>query len=267
MGSLTVKGTYLTCKISWDGANVKEKTSISAKLSGSLDYKERDTAVEESFYLYDISGNYVATIATESSKNGQTTASTTYYNLAMTRTGTFYVRVSTRWYGWDYDDGDWYSKNSSLTHADDSRKIVVVANVAPTAPTAIVVPALEAGKAAAISWDAATDPDGTIAAYELSRQVDGGAWALVGTTASLSMTDTIGEDWTTVAYRVRAKDNNAAWSGYTTSAAVEVEPACGAVVVIDGIERQLDELYCCVDGILRPISGAAGIDGVTREIF
>lgn len=163
--------------------------------------------------------------------------------------------------GYVYLDG--YPDRNATT----SSFTVINPNASPTAPSGITVPTLKAGKAAVISWSAAIDPDGTIAAYELSRQVDGGAWAVVGTTASLSMTDTIGEDWSKVAYRVRAKDNNAAWSGYTTSAAVEVKPACGAVVVIDGIERELDELYCCVDGILRPISGAAGIAGITREIF
>lgn len=140
-------------------------------------------------------------------------------------------------------------------------------NIVPIAPNNIVVPALRAGKPVIITWDAATDSDGTIAAYELSRQMDGGAWTVVGTTANLSMTDTIGEDWTSVAYRVRAQDNDGAWSGYTTSAAVEVKPACGIPVTIDGIERELNALYCTIDGVVRPVEMAAGIDGVTREIF
>lgn len=173
--------------------------------------------------------------------------------------GRFAVPSAGTYYGYAYIESAGSLKGSTFT--------VIDKNAAPTAPSAITIPTLKAGKPAAISWGAATDSDGTIAAYELSRQMDGGAWAVVGTTTSLSMADTIGEDWTSVAYRVRAQDNAGAWSGYTTSAAVEVKPACGIPVTIDGIERELDALYCTIDGVVRPVEMAAGIDGVTREIF
>lgn len=96
--------------------------------------------------------------------------------------------------------------------------VTIVNNQAPTIPASITVPAtVVAGQAVVIKWGASTDPDGDAVSYELQRQVNGGSFTVVGTTAGLNYTDTIGSDWTTVVYRVRAKDAKGAYSGFRTA--------------------------------------------------
>ena len=46
----------------------------------------------------------------------------------------------------------------------------------PTAPGSITVPPVAAGQQAAITWTAATDPDGPLASYTLARRVNGSGW-------------------------------------------------------------------------------------------
>ena len=99
----------------------------------------------------------------------------------------------------------------------------VVTNQPPTAPGSLTVPTVTAGDPVAISWTAATDPDGTIAAYHLERSANMGVWEEIYTGPGLTYTDTIGADWGTVAYRVCAEDNQGALGPYATSETQEVQ--------------------------------------------
>lgn len=99
----------------------------------------------------------------------------------------------------------------------------VVTNSPPTAPDSLTVPTVTAGDPVAISWTAATDPDGTITAYHLERSANMGVWEEIYSGPALTYTDTIGADWGTVAYRVCAEDNQGALGPYATSEVQEVQ--------------------------------------------
>ena len=58
----------------------------------------------------------------------------------------------------------------------------------PTAPGSITVPPVAAGQQAAITWTAATDPDGTIASYTLERSVNGSGWTQIFSGSALTYT-------------------------------------------------------------------------------
>ena len=108
---------------------------------------------------------------------------------------------------------------SSLYVSDDGS---VFQNTAPSAPSSITVPTVIAGKQCTITWTASTDPDGTITAYILERNVNGSGWTQVFSGNAMTYTDTIGSDWGTVAYRVCAVDNLGLSSEWTTSESLPV---------------------------------------------
>lgn len=100
----------------------------------------------------------------------------------------------------------------------------ITLNQPPTAPGSITVPTASADQPCAITWTAATDPDGTIASYTLERSVNGSGWTQVFSGNALAYTDTIGSDWGTIAYRVCAVDNDGASGPYATSETQTVQP-------------------------------------------
>ena len=107
----------------------------------------------------------------------------------------------------------------------------VTNNLAPTAPGSISVTAAVAGEPLTVALTAATDPDGTVAAYVIERRVDGGSWQQVASGPGLTYTDTVGANWQTVQYRAAAVDNEGAQGPYIES---EVLPVSTGAVTISG---------------------------------
>lgn len=105
---------------------------------------------------------------------------------------------------------------SSSTYTTGST-ITVTNNLPPTAPGSISIGAVVGGQQCTITWTAATDPDGTIASYQLERQTDNGdTWTQIYSGSNLTYTDTINSDWATVNYRVKATDDDGDSGPYAT---------------------------------------------------
>lgn len=147
----------------------------------------------------------------------------------------------TRSPGTDRTDGSWrlvYEGSTGIencTRNNGSRPIftlpyntyinddgTVYQNDLPTAPGSITVPAVGQGAQAAITWEAATDPDGTVESYTLERSINSSGWTQIFSGDALTYTDTIG-DWGTVAYRVCAVDDVGMSGEYATSETYTVQ--------------------------------------------
>ena len=115
-----------------------------------------------------------------------------------------------------------------------SGAVAVTNNLAPTAPGSIDVTAPVAGQPVTVTLTAATDPDGTVAAYVIERWVDsmyGGYWLQVQNSAALTFTETVGADWQSVQYRAAAVDDEGAQGPYIES---ETLPVSTGTVTITG---------------------------------
>lgn len=111
-----------------------------------------------------------------------------------------------------------YDSDGLYSGYKTSGQVTVINNTAPAAPASITVPnTVYGGQSLAVTWGAATDPDGDSVTYALERQIDGGDWAQIYTGTGLSYSDTITRGWTSVAYRVKAIDSRSASSPYATS--------------------------------------------------
>lgn len=113
-----------------------------------------------------------------------------------------------------------------------SGAVAVTNNLAPTAPGSIDVTAPVAGQPVTVTLTAATDPDGTVAAYVIERWVDsvyGGYWLQVQNSAALTFTETVGADWQSVQYRAAAVDDEGAQGPYIESGTLPV--STGAVTL------------------------------------
>lgn len=110
-----------------------------------------------------------------------------------------------------------------------SGAVSVTNNLAPTAPGSIAVSAVVAGEPVTVTLTAATDPDGTVAAYLIERRVDGGEWQQVTSGPGLTFTETAGAGWLTVQYRAAAVDNEGAQGPYIESEVLSV--STGAVTI------------------------------------
>ena len=105
---------------------------------------------------------------------------------------------------------------SSTTYTTGAT-LTVINNDPPSAPDGINIGAVLGGEQCTITWGAATDADGTIASYQLERQIDNGdTWTQIYTGLALTYDDTINSEWATVNYRVRAVDDDGAAGPYTT---------------------------------------------------
>lgn len=96
-------------------------------------------------------------------------------------------------------------------------------NEPPSAPESLTISTIVAGDPATLTWAAATDPDGTVAAYTLERSVNESAWEQIYTGPELTYTDTIGTGWGTVAYRVYATDDAGDHGPYAETAPQTVQ--------------------------------------------
>lgn len=106
-----------------------------------------------------------------------------------------------------------------------SGAVAVTNNLAPTVPGSIDVTAPVAGQPVTVTLTAATDPDGTVAAYVIERWVDsvyGGYWLQVQNSAALTFTETVGTDWQSVQYRAAAVDDEGAQGPYIESGTLPV---------------------------------------------
>ena len=103
-----------------------------------------------------------------------------------------------------------------------SGAVRVTNNLAPTAPGSIDVTAPVAGQPVTVTLTAATDPDGTVAAYVIERRVDGGSWQQVYSGPALAFTDTVGANWQSVQYRAAAVDDEGAQGPYIESGTLPV---------------------------------------------
>lgn len=150
-------------------------------------------------YQVQLSGGAWTTIATK------TTATSQQYTIPAGTTS-FAARVVAN-DTWGFSSST-YTTGSTLT---------VTNNQPPTAPGSISIGSVVGGQQCTITWTAATDPDGTIASYQLERQTDNGdTWTQIYSGANLTYTDTINSDWATVNYRVKATDNEGASGPYAT---------------------------------------------------
>ena len=110
-----------------------------------------------------------------------------------------------------------------------SGAVSVTNNLSPTAPGSITVSAVVAGEPVTVTLTAATDPDGTVAAYVIERSVDSGDWQQVQNSAALTFTETVGADWQSVQYRAAAVDDEGAQGPYIESGTLPV--STGAVTI------------------------------------
>ena len=150
-------------------------------------------------YQVQLSGGSWTTIATK------TTATSQQYTIPAGTTS-FAARVVA--------NDTWGFSSSTYTTGST---ITVTNNQPPTAPGSISIGSVVGGQQCTITWTAATDPDGTIASYQLERQVDNGnTWSQIYSGSAMTYTDTINADWATVNYRVKATDNDGDSGPYAT---------------------------------------------------
>lgn len=146
----------------------------------------------------------------------------------------------------------------STTYVLDDGTITL--NQPPSAPGSINVPTVAAGQPCAITWTAATDPDGTIASYILERSVNESGWEQIFQGNALTYTDTTG-DWATVQYRVCAVDNYGAAGPYATS---EVQTVQDGVLYISGPSPDMGQKVAPF--IATFSTGVSGNSGTVTDI-
>lgn len=150
-------------------------------------------------YQVQLSGGSWTTIATKS------TATSQQYTIPAGTTS-FAARVVA--------NDTWGFSSSTYT---TGTTLTVTNNLPPTAPGSIDIGSVVGGQQCTITWTAATDPDGTIASYQLERQTDNGdTWTQIYSGSNLTYTDTINADWATVNYRVKATDDDGDSGPYAT---------------------------------------------------
>lgn len=150
-------------------------------------------------YQVQLAGGAWQTIATNS------TATSCQYTIPAGTT-TFAARVLAS-DTWGFSSSD-YTTGATLT---------VINNEPPSAPDGITIGPVLGGEQTTITWGEATDTDGTIASYQLERQIDNGdTWTQIYTGLTRSYDDTINSEWATVNYRVRAVDDDGEAGPYTT---------------------------------------------------
>lgn len=111
----------------------------------------------------------------------------------------------------------------------------ITANIVPTAPASITVPAssVPAGSSVFVTWPEGANATG----YTLQRSVNGGSWQTVYTGANLSFTDTAQGNWTQVQYQV-ASTASGFTSAYTVSSVVTILPYTITTLTVPSIIMQ-----------------------------
>ena len=169
-----------------------------------------------------------------------------------------------------------YDSDGLCSSYRTSGQVNVINNAAPTAPGSITIPDLVlGGSSLAISWEAATDPDGNLTGYSLERQVDGGDWAEVYKGADLTYTDTITRGWFSINYRVRAYDSYNVFGPYAVGNSKPVDNNRAPVITSDtasgtdlGVkDAGFSVTYTAGDEDGDPVTVTEAIDGAQVRKF
>ena len=96
-------------------------------------------------------------------------------------------------------------------------------NQPPTTPNGISVPeSCFSRQNIAVTWGAATDPDGDAITYVLERSYNNGSYTQVQASAARSFSEMVSTSWNTLRYRVKARDAFGLESAYITSGTAAV---------------------------------------------
>ena len=202
-----------------------EINSTQSGIKNAKDLREGNYYLVTSYEIEDSDGTLDVTLSTS---NGTTYLLYVYMNAGNYANGSLYTGTATATQG-DFlgyissespdaypQDGVsgnyWYSDRTAITVSPPSS-----ISVSPNPP--------KGGSNVSVSWGAASSGGGAISNYELSKQVDGGSWTVVGTYGSSTRTASVpvAKGTETIAFRVRAKDANGYWSDYKTSGTYTVK--------------------------------------------
>ena len=202
-----------------------EINSTQSGIKNAKDLREGNYYLVTSYEIEDSDGTLDVTLSTS---NGTTYLLYVYMNAGYYANGYLYTGTATATQGdflgyissespdaypTDGVSGNyWYSDRTAITVSPPSS-----ISVSPNPP--------KGGSNVSVSWGAASSGGGAISNYELSKQVDGGSWTVVGTYGGSTRTASVpvAKGTETIAIRVRAKDANGYWSDYKTSGTYTVK--------------------------------------------
>lgn len=142
--------------------------------------------------------------------------------------------------------------------------LTVTNNLPPTAPASITIGTVLGGETCTITWEAATDSDGTVVSYQLERQIDNGdTWTQIYSGPNLTYDDTINSEWATVNYRVKATDNDGASGPYATGTMQTVNDGW---LYFSGPESDMGDKPAPFDFIFAIGSTTAGTTDINVEV-
>ena len=149
-------------------------------------------------------------------------------------------------------------------------------NTPPSAPSSITVPTpVFGGRSLTVSWGAATDVDGNLAGYSLSRRINGGTLSVIFTTTNINIryySDVVPFGTNTVEYLVRAFDALNEYSAYRPSNVLTVtnnqSPVISGTDTNIGIKtNNFTHSYTVTDADGDVVSVSEQINGVTHRTF
>ena len=145
-------------------------------------------------------------------------------------------------------------------------------NSAPAVPTTLNVPTIYGGKAVAISWSKATDPDNDAVTYQLESSVNGGAFSTIYSGSNLSFTTIIPSGSTSVQFRVKAIDSKGASSGYIESTSRTVINNSAPVITsttgnLGWRDSEFNVDYTITDAENNAVTVTEAIDGVSIRSY
>lgn len=142
---------------------------------------------------------------------------------------------------------------------------------APTTPASITYPStIHGGDTITVSCAASTDPGSDITGYEFSRSINGGAYSVIGTPATNSISNTVTGN--TVRFRARAVDSEGIYSSYVSGSTVTI--INNAAPAISGSDSSLGtksaafaQDYTVTDADANTVTVTEKIDGVTLRSY
>ena len=156
---------------------------------------------------------------------------------------------------WGFSSSD-YTTGATLT---------VTNNLPPSAPDGITIGDVLGGQETTITWEAATDSDGTIAQYQLERNVDNGdTWTQIYSGLALTYNDMINSEWATVNYRVRAVDDDGEAGPYATGTAKVVNAGW---LYFSGPDADMGDKSAPFDFIFSIGSTTEGVTAISVEVL
>lgn len=156
---------------------------------------------------------------------------------------------------WGFSSSD-YTTGTTLS---------VTNNLPPTAPASITIGDVLGGQETTVTWEAATDSDGTIAQYQLERNVDNGdTWTQIYSGLALTYNDMINSEWATVNYRVRAVDDDGEAGPYATGTAKVVNAGW---LYFSGPDADMGDKSAPFDFIFSIGSTTEGVTAISVEVL